>query len=180
MEDTPTVNEIINSVIPQKRDGSRSDAAVWADILKLQLDGVMMHIVLFEEFSAKSVCGYAAMHKHHAKEEFAKYLHVMGDYINTQKIIPEVNDISQPVVKIDGATKEEIMIKGMEAYENWEKKVCKYLKEYQSELTEGKEYVCHLIDSVHDELKCIHLMENDLIDGKYEKLDNWLFKKWGD
>ena len=54
------------------------------------------------------------------------------------------------------------------------------MKKYQSELTEGKEHVDYLINDVHEELKHIHLMENDLCDGKYEKLNEWLCKQWGD
>ena len=62
----------------------------------------------------------------------------------------------------------------------YKKKVCEHLKKYQSELKEGKEHVDYLIKDVHEELKCIHLMENDLYDGKYEKLNEWLCKQWGD
>lgn len=171
-------NPIIPAATPPEVHSARTDADIWRDILKLQLDGVMMHVALFEEFSSQPINGYAAMHKHHAEEEFAKYLHVSGDYINANKEIPNLTNISQPVVKLDGTTKEEIMVKGMEVYEDWEKSVCEHLKNYQSELNEGKNYVCHLIDDVHDELKCIHLMENDLMDGKYEKLDEWLIKKY--
>ena len=54
------------------------------------------------------------------------------------------------------------------------------MKKYQSELKEGKEHVDYLINDVHEELKHIHLMENDLYDGKYEKLNEWLYKQWGD
>ena len=53
------------------------------------------------------------------------------------------------------------------------------MKKYQSELKDGKEHVDYLIKDVHEELKHIYLMENDLYDGKYEKLNEWLCKQWG-
>ena len=100
--------------------------------------------------------------------------------MNTYKKLADMTNVSQPTVQIDGTTMKEIMMKDMEVYENWEKKVCEHLKKYQSELTEGKEHVDYLINDVHEELKHIHLMENDLYDGKYEKLNEWLCKQWGD
>ena len=180
--DTPIVEQNIDSITPptQTKESSRTDDKIWADILKLQLDGVMMHVALFEHFCIKGIKGYAAMHKHHAEEEFEHYLHVAGDYMNTYKKLADMTNVSQPTVQIDGTTMEEIMMKGMEVYENWEKKVCEHLKKYQSELKEGKEHVDYLIKNVHEELKYIHLMENDLYDGKYEKLNEWLYKQWGD
>ena len=134
--DTPIVEEITNSIIPptQTKESGRTDDKIWADILKLQLDGVMMHVALFEHFCIKGIKGYAAMHKHHAEEEFEHYLHVAGDYMNTYKKLADMTNVSQPIVQIDGTTMEEIMMKGMEVYENWEKKVCEHLKKYQSEL----------------------------------------------
>ena len=48
--DTPIVEQNTDSMTPptQTKESSRTDDKVWADILKLQLDGVMMHVTLFE------------------------------------------------------------------------------------------------------------------------------------
>lgn len=158
----------------------RTDAAIWSDILKLQLDGVMIHTVLFEKYSMSGLTGYMYMHKHHAEEEFHNYLHVFGDYINEYQKIPEMVQVSAPVVELEGTTVEEKMMKGMELYKTWEMGVCAKLKAYKAELSQGKEYVDELINDVHEELKCINLMQNELLDGEYEELNYYLTKKWGD
>lgn len=158
----------------------RTNAAIWVDILKLQLDGVMMHTVLFEKYSMSGLTGYMYMHKHHSEEEFHNYLHVLGDYINEYQEISEMLQITAPTVELDGTTMEEKMMEGMELYKTWEMGVCVKLKKYQAELSQGKEYVDELIRDVHEELKCINLMENELLDGEYEKLNCYLIKKWGD
>lgn len=158
----------------------RTDVAIWSDILKLQLDGVMMHTALFEKYSLSSLTGYMYMHKYHAEEEFHNYLHVLGDYINKYQEIPETIQVTVPVIELDGATMEEKMMKGMELYKTWEMGVYAKLKAYQAELPQGKEYVDGLICDVHEELKCINLMQNELLDGEYEGLNYYLTKKWGD
>lgn len=158
----------------------RTDAAIWSDILKLQLDGVMMHTVLFEKYSMSGLTGYMYMHKHHAEEEFHNYLHVLGYYINEYQKIPEMVQVSAPVVELEGTTVEEKMMKGMELYKTWEMGVWAKLKAYKAELSQGKEYVDELINDVHEELKCINLMQNELLDGEYEELNCYLTKKWGD
>ena len=38
----------------------------------------------------------------------------------------------------------------------------------------------NLFNEPYNKYKVIHLMENDLYDGKYEKLNEWLCKQWGD
>lgn len=158
----------------------RTNAAIWSDILKLQLDGVMMHTTLFEHYGIDGLIGYMYMHKHHAEEEFHNYLHVLSDYINEYQEIPEMLQVTAPVVELDGTVMEEKMMKGMEFYKTWEMGVCTKLKEYQAELSQGKEYVDGLICDVRKELKCINLMQNELLDGEYEKLNCYLIKKWGD
>jgi hypothetical protein len=158
----------------------RIDAVIWSDILKLQLDGVMMHITLFKYYNISGLTGYMYMHKHHAEEEFHNYLHVLSDYINKYQKIPEMSQITAPAVELDGTTMEEKMMKGMELYQTWEMDVCAKLKKYQAELSQGKEYVNELICDVHKELKYINLMQNELLDGKYEELNCYLTKKWGD
>lgn len=158
----------------------RTDIAIWSDILKLQLDGAMMHTILFERYRIDGLIGYMYMHKHHAEEEFHNYLHVLDDYINEYQEIPEMVQILAPTVELDGITMEEKMMKGMELYQTWEMDVCAKLKKYQTELSQGKEYVNKLICDVHEELKCINLMQNELLDGEYEKLNCYLTKKWGD
>lgn len=158
----------------------RTNAAIWSDILRLQLDGVMMHTALFEHYGIDGLIGYMYMHKHHAEEEFHNYLHVLSDYINEYQEIPEMLQVTAPVVELDGTVMEEKMMKGMELYKTWEMGVCAKLKEYQAELSQGKEYVDELICAVREELKCINLMQNELLDGEYEELDCYLIKKWGD
>ena len=158
----------------------RTNTVIWSDILKLQLDGVMMHTILFEYYGVDGLIGYMYMHKHHAEEEFHNYLHVLSDYINEYQENPEMPQITAPTVELDGTTMEEKMMKGMEFYKTWEMGVCVKLKKYQAELSQGKECVDELIHDVYEELKCINLMQNELLDGEYEKLNCYLIKKWGD
>lgn len=158
----------------------RADFEIWSDILKLQLDGVMMHTILFEEYSADNLTGYRNMHKHHAEEEFHTYLHILNDYINTYQEIPEIAQVFPPVVKLDGTTVEEKMANGIKIYQEWEQQICSELQFYKKELSQEIELLDKLICNVHEELKCINLMQNELLDGKYEELNCYLTKKWGD
>ena len=146
----------------------------WIEILKIQLDGVMTHTKLFEESLKNDLFGYANLHKHHAEEEFNSYLHMIYKYISVYKENPNISAVTPPQIELDGTTEKEKMIKGMELYENWEKSVCDKLEKYQ-EIEEVQDLICE----VHQELKSIHLMQNDLLDGKYEELDQWLQRKWG-
>ena len=59
--DTPIVEQITNSIIPptQTKESGRTDDKIWADILKLQLDGVMMHVALFEHFCIKGITSFS-------------------------------------------------------------------------------------------------------------------------
>ena len=147
----------------------------WIEILKIQLNGIMMHAKLFEESLKSGLLGYAVLHKHQAKEEFNNYLCMLYKYIFEYKESPKMLEIAPPQIELDGTTEKEKMIKGIELYEDWEKLICDKLKNYQ-EMKEVQDLICE----VYQELKSIHLMQNDLLDGKYEELDRWLQKKWGD
>lgn len=158
----------------------RTNEAIWLDILKLQLDGVMMHNVLFEYFELNGLTGYRNLHHRHAEEEYCTYLSLVKHYIELYQKVPEMLQISAPVVELNGATVKEKMEKGMNAYQDWEISVCRKLEGYKEELNETDDCLNKLIDNVHCELKYINLMQNDLLDGKYEELNCYLTRKWGD
>lgn len=68
----------------------------------------------------------------------------------------------------------------MEIYRLWENGVLSKLQKYQIKRTEAGDEIVYLIQDVRNELKCINLIQNDLLDGKYEELDCWCQRKWGD
>lgn len=88
--------------------------------------------------------------------------------------------ISAPIIELDGTTVKEKMEKGMNVYQDWEISVCRKLENYREELSETDDCLNKLISNVHCELKYINLMQNDLLDGKYEELNCYLTRKWGD
>lgn len=158
----------------------RTNEAIWLNILKLQLDGIMMHNALFEYFELEGLTGYRNLHHHQAEEEYCTYLSLVSHYIETYQKIPEMPQVIAPIVEIDGATVEEKMKKGMNVYQEWEISICRELEGYREELKDSDDCLNELINHVHCELKGINLMQNDLLDGKYEKLNCYLTKKWGD
>lgn len=159
---------------------NENEKMIWNEILKLQLDGVMMHTAMFEKYLLNNLKGYACLHKYHAKEEYCSYLSTLCIFIESFEEVPEIPQIIAPVVQLEGSTVEEKMIKGIETYKNWEMNVFNKLKDYQKESLENSDCLKKLIRGVQEELKCINLMENDLLSEKYEELDKWLIKKMGD
>lgn len=149
------------------------DLNIWEEILHLQLEGVMYHTSLAEECNLNELDGFSCLHFHQAEEEFENYLKTLKLYLNTFKKIPENQQFSAPVIKLDGTTREEKMIESIELYRSWENGVLLKLQ------NAGDDFL-HLKQDVRDELKCINLIMNDLLDDKYEELNNFLIKKWGD
>lgn len=149
------------------------DSKIWEDILHLQLEGVMYHTSLAEECNLKELDGFSCLHFHQAEEEFENYLKTLKLYLNTFKKVPESQELSAPVTKLDGATREEKAMRCMELYRSWENGVLLKLQNAEDDFL-------RLEQDVRNELKCINLMMNDFLDGKYEELNNFLIKKWGD
>ena len=157
-----------------------NDSGIWRDILQLQLEGVMTHIALLEKCQLNELDGFSCMHSHHAQEEFEHYLDILENYLKTFKEVPDTQQILSPSIQLDGTTVEEKMMACMEIYRSWETEVLSKLQKYQVEMTEAGDEITCLIQDVRDELKCINLIQNDLLDEKYEELNCWCQKKWGD
>lgn len=167
--------EIETTPMPQKTKELSQDELAWKEILKILLDGVMFHILCFEHFTMHNMCGFAALHKYHAQEEFKNYTCACYHYTKHYKSIPELSHIKPTSVTITGTYEN-----ALEVYENWEKKVLEKLQHYCEHIKDGKDDIEDLICDVKKELYCIRRMWDDIYNSKGKELDEWLYKKYGE
>ena len=137
----------------------REETKLWEEIFYEKLGGVIFHLKAMALFKKNDLEGYAKLHEYHAKEEFAAAVHILGDcveHLDSGLLIDYMRAHEVPTFAVQGSTKEEMMISGLEIYEDWEDEAYKKLREHRSHLTDTKEHIEYLIHDVREEREFIH------------------------
>jgi len=171
---------ILTPSAPMSDVTEKTDEQLWEEVIKDKLDGVMYHVTMMEECVKHGLKGFACLHKHHAEEEFEQYLHLTKDYTEYFNKIADVSGIKAPHIILEGSTMEDKMSSSLESYENYEKETYGDLKEYNDKISKYNDELDYLMQDVKQELYCIRRMWDDIADGKAEKLDYWLQKRYGE
>lgn len=156
------------------------------NLLEHKHEGACFHCYAAGYFKKLGLNGYAALHKHHSKEEYGQYLDLMELYVEQFGELPTVSKSDPGVAKFhidENADMPHKMEQGLEAYEDYEKEALAFFKEHKRKFNENDPYIRDLIKGTKDELKFIEELEDEMEDGKYHpdsinKLDQWLVKKY--
>lgn len=169
----------------------RTDKEIWDEIFYYKLGGVVFHLKAMAIFEKHHLKGYAKMHEYHARHEFASATHILGDcinYLNSDLLIDFTKAHPVPTITLHGDNMKDLMIHGLELYEDWEDDVYRKLKHWKHELKETKEHIDYLIHDVRKEREFIHELWEEMEKCNYdethlknldEKLHHYCEKKMG-